>query len=136
MQPAHHWQFHSAVHLIMVVIHMGLSLAFILAPADRFSSSSWDPLLDVINGSIEPWGIVLGLAGLLMAKGGLWLDMLGEAIAICWFSMMSALFLYALKDPTASATGFIVYAGLMAVNGALLAQRVIDWMKLRAPTRR
>jgi hypothetical protein len=126
---SHRWQFYPIVHFIMVVVHMGLSLVFITAPGTRFSAAAWEPLLDMSRGSTVPWGIVLGVSGILMAFGRIWTDIIGEFIGMCWCSFLSALFIVALEDPQASATGVVVYAGLMAINGALLAQRVIDWVK-------
>lgn len=137
MKTPHRWEFYPIVHFFMTLIHMGLSLVFVLADERRFSAASWQPLRDMSGGNIAMWGIFLGVAGILMAFGTVWSDIIGEFMALCWCSFLSALFIVALKDPDASATGVVVYAGLMAINGALLAQRVIDWVKQHnARTRR
>lgn len=123
--------FYLLIHGISTAINLGLSLAFLLAPDTRFTTASWTPLLDWSNGQVEPWGIAIGLAGVLMATRTLYGDVIGEFLAVCWFSFLAAAFLVALKDPAASITGCIVYPGLMAVNAALLTQRAIDLSNAR-----
>lgn len=136
MDTSHRWQFYPIVHFIMVCVHMGLSLVFITSPPERFSAAAWAPLLEMSNGQIVPWGVILGAAGILMAFGKVPTDIIGEAIAVCWCSFLSSMFIVALRDPSASATGIVVYAGLMAINAALLSQRVIDLVKIRSNRRR
>ena len=136
MNVSHRWEFYAVIHFIMVMIHMGLSLVFVLAPGQRFSSASWEPLLNMSGGSIAPWGVMLGMGGILMAFGKTWSDIVGGFIALGWCWWMAALFLVALKDPAASVTGVVVYSGLAAINAALIAQRVIDWTTLRTRQRR
>jgi hypothetical protein len=136
MDMSHRWRFYPIIHTIMVAIHLGLSIVFIATPRERFSSASWQPLKDFTNGSLVPWGIAIGVAGVLMASGRLWTDIIGEAVAICWFSFLASLFLVALSDPKANASGFVIFSGLMAINAALVAQRVIDWTKWRNTNRR
>lgn len=132
------WHFDTVVHTIMVLVHMGLSLVFIVSDDPRFSSASWKPLGTAIDGQWWLWGVVLGGAGLGMAlfHDHLRLDLAFTFIAMCWMWMMAALFIVALKDPAASATGPVAYTGFAALNAALLTQRIMDWLRERPASNR
>ena len=112
---------------IMIAVHWGLGLAILVGGKQRFSLSSYQPLIDLVGGQTWVWGVWIIVSAWAMMTPFKWLNVFGLWIGMCWQIMWMALVAVSvLHYPTAAATAMVAYAGFAMIDAALLTARVLD----------
>lgn len=107
---------------ILGAIHIALGLAVQIGGPERFPHPNYDPLLEVSNGYVWPYGLGWILGGILMVMPcRIQLRYLGMSIIIILSNVWAALFaVAAYEDVEAALTPTAAYGGYALLNGTLL----------------
>jgi hypothetical protein len=115
------------VTAIMIAVHWGLGLAILVGGEKRFSLPTYQPLLDLVDGEIWIWGVIICTSAWLMMTPFKLTNILGLWLGMCWMIMWLALFVVSVINyPTSAATAMVAYAGFAMIDAALLTARVLD----------
>lgn len=124
------WTEHQAlawITNIMLAVHVGLGVAVLDGGPQRFAFPTYQPLIDMVNGSTWVWGAWILAAAALMMVPARWTQIAGLWLGMTWQIMWCSLFAVAVVEyPTAGATAAIAYGGFAAIDAALLTARIIE----------
>ena len=97
------------VTMIIIMIHIGLGTAIIAGGRTRFSSPSYNPLIDYVGGQTWLWGVWICCSAFLMASPFRWPNILGIWLGMTWHLVWMAAFMIAtLRYETAAATPILL----------------------------
>lgn len=115
---------------IMIIVHVGLSMAIVAGGSQRFSPPSYNPLIDYTGGRTWIWGILIFASAVLMSAPFRWSNIVGLWVGMSWHILWMSCFTIAMiRYETAAATPVPVYGGFALICTALLTARVIDKSK-------
>lgn len=115
------------VTTIVIMIHMGLSMAIISGGVDRFAIPSYNPLVEYTQGHVWVWGVWIAISGILISVPFKWPNVLGLWLGMFFHIIWMVCFTIAVvKYDSAASTPIPMYGGLAVLNAALLTARVLD----------
>lgn len=118
------------VTIILVMVNFGLSISILVGGIDRFVSPSYDPLVDLTNGKVWIWGVIILFSALLTSVPFRRLNIIGLWISMAWHILWAACFVIAsIQYENTASTPIPVYSGLAMLSAALLTARAIDKSK-------
>jgi hypothetical protein len=116
--------------VIMIMVHIGLSMAIVASDQGRFSSPSYEPIYHYVGGHIWVWGFIIFVSAVLMSVPFRWPNIIGLWVGMTWHTIWMSCFTIALiRYDTAVATATPAYGGFAMICTALLTARVIDKSK-------
>lgn len=116
-----------AIYLIMAIGEIFVGVAILIGGTDRFPYPSYQPMLDLSNGSVVPWGMVVIIAGVLMLVPHRFAQLVGLAVAFLWFNLFCVMFVVAdIQYEHSSSTAPVPYAILALISVALMTLKVAE----------
>ena len=137
--PSWYPEFYGRVHSGMIAVHTGFAMAILIGSSIRFQLDQTVALLQITDGRMWPWGLWIGVSGILMAVRSRTLDAVGLLTACLWMNLWMAGFFVAIRtapNPTLIAMIGVALGGYGAVNAILFAAKVEEWRKTRAVHKR
>ena len=115
------------VTTIMIMLHIGLSMAIVAGGRDRFSVPSYTPLIEYTRGETWIWGVIIFCSAVLMSMPFRWPNIIGLWVGMGWHIIWMSCFTIAMvRYDNAAATGVPAYGIFALLCFALLTARVID----------
>ena len=124
-----------AIYRALLVTHAALGVAILVGGAERFPFPTYQPLLDLTDGQVWPWGFSILASAFAMAVQGWWINMIGLGIGLLWMNLFSTMFFAAYKYEQAGSTAPIPYAGLAMIIVALMTYKVVEHAVRRSERR-
>lgn len=119
-------------YMILVFANSALAMGILAGGEARFPYPTYQPLLDLSQGHVWPWGVSIGAAGILMTLHSKWANLTGLALSFAWHNLFSAMFAVAVVQyPTAGATAPIPYSALAMVHVALITLKIVEIRRAR-----
>jgi hypothetical protein len=112
---------------IMIMAHVGLGSIILATGVIRFTSPTYDPLVNFTQGNVWVWGVWITLSGILMSVPFRWPNMAGLWLGMFWHIIWMWCFTIAVvESPKAAATPIPMYGAAALICIALLTARIIE----------
>src|SRR5690349_19777734 len=76
---------------IMIVVHWALGAPILIGGSTRFSLPTYQPVIDMVDGHVWIWGLILIISGTLMMAPFKWPNVAGIWIGMAWMITWTAL---------------------------------------------
>lgn len=121
-----------AAYMAIVFANSALSMGILAGGDARFPYPTYQPLLDLTNGHVWPWGASIGIAAIFMAVHSRYANLFGLALSFAWYNLFSAMFAVAIVQyDTAGATAPVPYLALAMIHVALITLKIVEIRRAR-----
>lgn len=120
------------IYRAVAVTHILLGLAIMIGGKAHFPFPTYQPLLDLSQGAVWPWGVTIIAAGVLMLIPRAFAGFMGLLVGFLWMNLFASMFVVALiQYDGAGSTAPIPYALIAFIQVALLTLKVAEWRRRR-----
>lgn len=115
------------VTLIMIFVNAGLAVAIIAGGEARFPPPSYLPLIEYSRNNVWIWGVLIGLAAILMLCYNKTISVIGLWLSMFWHTVwMAAFIISAVYYENSAVTPIPAYCGFALISATLLTARVLE----------